>query len=128
MHDTSYYYTAHYLPSLRTETLSLGSMSTTDTARQKAFSGTTLAGDGLQSKYTNKQLLMDGFITFLMPACLYAAASKTSPPASPLYILTPSHQSPSPLSLHPSVPLSSFIFNPQACLMCDADGHVMRTR
>lgn len=71
------------------------------------------------------KLLMDRFSPFCR---LLLASYKTSPPTSPLHIFTPSHQSPSPLSLHPSVPLSSFIFNPQACLMRDADGHVIQTQ
>lgn len=88
------------------------------------LSSTTFTGDGLENKYMNKQLLMDGFITFL----LQAAAPKASLPSSPHHILTPSHRFPSPLSLPSSVSLSSFIFNPRSCLIRDADGHVIRTR
>lgn len=48
------------------------------------------------------------------------------PPSHPPYILTHSRQFPSPFSLHPSA--ASFIFNPETCLMCDADGHAIQLK
>lgn len=48
------------------------------------------------------------------------------PPSHPPYILTHSRQFPSPFSLHPSA--ASFIFNPETCLMCDADGHATQLK
>lgn len=80
------FFTAHYLPPLTT--LSLGSVSGTDKARQKAFipCDATFTGD------MNKQLLMNRLLTFPQ-----TAASTASPPSSTLHIPAPSHQSSTPL-------------------------------
>lgn len=83
---SAYFFTAHYLPPLTT--LSLGSVSGTDKARQKAFipCDATFTGD------MNKQLLMNRLLTFPQ-----TAASTASPPSSTLHIPAPSHQSSTPL-------------------------------
>ena len=79
------FFTAHYPPPLRTH--SLGSVSGTDKARQKAF----IPCDASFTGDMNKQLLMNRLLTLLQ-----AAASKASPPSSTLHILAPSHQSSTP--------------------------------
>lgn len=47
-------------------------------------------------------------------------------PATAVVTVRPPSSPPSLFSLHPSV--SCFIFNPETCLMRDADGHVRQTR